>query len=63
MKKILSEPAHGFDRHMQNVGKLVNFFSHNRIPKALKNHFYRFWTKCKANRKLQDFSGQKQQKM
>ena len=44
--------AHGFGRHMQNVGKLFKFFScHNALPKPPKTHFLSFLGKNKPNRK------------
>ena len=48
--------AHGFGRHMQNVGKLIEFFfGQNKLPKAPKTHFLSFLGKNKSNRKLHDF--------
>ena len=39
-----SEPhTLGFGRHMENVGKMINFFScHHALPKVFRNHFLMF---------------------
>ena len=48
--------AVGFGRHMQNVGKLIEFFfGQNKLPKAPKTHFLSFLGKNKSNRKWHDF--------
>ena len=44
--------AHGFGRHMQNVGKFSNFFPcHNRLPKAPKTHFLSFLGRSTTTKK------------
>ena len=48
--------AHGFGRHVQNVGKLIEFFfGQNKLPKVPKTHFLSFLGKNKSNRKWHDF--------
>ena len=56
MKKKSERYAHGFGRHMQNVGKINNlFFGQNKLPKAPKTYFLSFLGRSKTTRKLHDF--------
>ena len=55
--------AHGFGRHMQNVGKKINFFScQNRLLKVSRNRFLSFFDDFESPNHLPPDLAEKRQK-